>query len=247
MAGRVGRRARRREHHRHIQTAARRRKPRPSAPAAAGRLRVGDDDGPSCRAVGRQGRCDIVGRADGREKKHAEASGPSRGRARSIASARSGGQPRQRFDFEADVDGRRRMRQRADRHVVGAGRGELRQPLERHPARDLHFRAALAHAGRFRGSRSSDRLSARMMSAPAASASSTSSRLCASISTVRSGRCLRGTRHGRFDASGEPYVVVLDQDARRTGRSDGSCRRPRRRRTSRARGASASSCACRAR
>src|SRR5258708_13936114 len=57
------------------------------------------------------------------KKRKADASRPIRGRARSIASARS-----ERFDFKADVDGRRGVRQRADRHEVDAAGGQRRHP-----------------------------------------------------------------------------------------------------------------------
>ena len=89
---------------------------------------------------------------------------------------------RPRLNLEAEVGGGRRVRQRADRHVVGAGRGQLRHPRQRDAAGDLRLRAARGTAARASMMSGVDRLSSRMMSAPARSASSTCSRLCASTS-----------------------------------------------------------------
>ena len=52
-----------------------------------------------------------------------------------------------------------------------------------------------------------------MRVAPAASASSSCSRLCASISIGMSHCAARIRVHRRRDAAGQPDVVVLDQDA----------------------------------
>ncbi len=68
-----------------------------------------------------------------------------------------------------------------------------------------------------------------MISAPAASAWSTSARLCASTSILRFGLPLTCARDGRFDSSCQTNVVVLDQDrvveagavVRAAARSDG--------------------------
>ena len=110
-------------------------------------------------------------------------------------------------------DRRRGMRQRADRDVIGAGR-----PRARESARaSRHRRSRLCARPRdpadgLDGSPRSSRLSSRMMSAPAAIASSTCSRLCASISTGSSCRAARIRSTRLADAAGEPDVVVLDQD-----------------------------------
>ena len=57
-----------------------------------------------------------------------------------------------------------------------------------------------------------ERLSSRMISAPDVAASAASSTLCASTSTAKAGRGRTGLRDGRTDPSGQPHVVVLDQD-----------------------------------
>ena len=123
----------------------RRRKPGPAAPAAARRLRVGDDDGAE--------RCGLRRRATAATSlvepmvaKYSTraASGPSRARARSNASARSGGSAASdRLDLKADVHGGRRVRQRADRHVVRAVSRQLLDAIQRHAARNLDLGPAL--------------------------------------------------------------------------------------------------------
>ena len=105
------------------------------------------------------------------------------------------------------------MRQRADRHVVGAGRRELRHPRQRHAARDLGLRPARGTGATASTMSAVDRLSSRMMSAPASSASST----CAEALRLDLGRHLAvrpaHARHRRHHALRQPDVVVLDQDA----------------------------------
>ena len=118
-----------------------------------------------------------------------------------------------RLELEAQVDRRRRVRQRADRHVVGAGRRQLGNPIQRDAAGELDLRAAARSGEPPRGSSAIDRLSTRMTSAPAASASSTWSRLCASISIGISWLRRFHLAHRLRDAAGETDVVVLDQDA----------------------------------
>ena len=227
--GRIAaRRPRHRARRRAARTTSRPRRPRPA------RLRARDDRRPLGRAALGERRRDVVGRARLRRSSAAASpngAAPLRRSARRApprgpeAAGRTSRACRPtmrhraaashvRLELEAQIRGRRRVRQRADRHVVGAGRRELGHPIERDAAGDLDLRAAARSGARPRGSSSIDRLSSRMMSAPAASASSTCSRLCASISIGISGRA-RLHRAGPLPSTppAEPDVVVLDQDA----------------------------------
>ena len=218
---RIDARAARRQDDRHVQAAARRRKPGAAAAAAAGGLRVGDDDGalaasPLAASVAatslvepmRRKEQDATAEPAEPRARARERVGEIRRQRRRARSTRS-----ERFDLEADVDGRRRVRQRADRDEVGAGRGQLRDALERHAAGDLDLRAAARAARPPRESRRCDMLSTRTMSAPAASASSTCvERLRLDLDRQARADARARARPRACDAAGEPDVVVLDQD-----------------------------------
>ena len=73
------------------------------------------------------------------------------------------------------------------------------------------FARPRARDRRPRESSRSDMLSTRIVSAPAASASSTCASVSASISTGKPGRCARARLYGRLHAARKTDVVVLDQ------------------------------------
>ena len=127
------------------------------------------------------------------------------------------------FDFEADVDGRRRVRQRADRHEVGAGRGQLGHALERDAAGDLDLRAAARPADGLANLGRSTCCRRRTMSAPAASASSTCVERLRFDLDRQPGPVPRARVDRGLHAAGQPDVVVLDQD--RVEQADAMVRR----------------------
>ena len=106
---------------------------------------------------------------------------------------------------------RRGMGERADGDEVDAGLRDLADGVERDAARGFELRAAADERDRLAGAAAGAMLSSRIESAPASSASRTSSSV--SHSTSIGSRCLRAQPvDGRRDAAGEAQVVVLDQD-----------------------------------
>ena len=154
------------------------------AAAAAGALRVGQHR----RALRRAGVAPAPARRRWsnrpRRSTAAARTAPSRGAAAASASDQIRRQrighgdcrhahARSSFDLQADVRRRRGVRERADRDVVGAEGGDAADAVERDAAGDLDVRPAGDARNASRIS-SSSRLSSMMMSAPAASAASTS-------------------------------------------------------------------------
>ena len=131
---------------------------------------------------------------------------------RDVCEAASRCRSRRDLDLEADV--RRPARSASALRRTRSRRRSPRGPGRRSSVTPPEISILAPPRARTTASRvsASGRLSTRIVSAPDASASSTSARLCASTSTGRSGRACRARATAATDASGEPDVIVLDQE-----------------------------------
>src|SRR5215472_1468595 len=114
------------------------------------------------------------------------------------------------LDFEADIDGRRRMGERADRDEVGAGFRELGNPFERHAAGDFDLCAARGSRHRRADLRGGHIVNEYRVGAPVQRL--VDLRQCLRFDLDRQiGMRPASSIDRRGDTTGEPHVVVLDE------------------------------------